>query len=84
MVRLEFLVEGHRVVKKDFETEMWVDGNQLSLNNMMQETLANVLLGFAKTLKGADTDPKTVDVKIKRLAEPQKVDAHTYPEKKES
>ena len=84
MVRLEFLVEGHRVVKKGFGTEMWVDGNQLSLNNMMQETLANVLLGFAKTLKGADADPKTVDVKIKRLTEPHKVDAHTYPEKKES
>jgi hypothetical protein len=52
------LVEGHRVVKKDFETEMWVDGNKLPLNNMMQETLANVLLGFAKTLKGADADPR--------------------------
>jgi hypothetical protein len=73
------LFEGHKKVKKDFETEMWVDGKKLPLNHMMQETLANVLLGFAKSLKGADADPKTVDVRIKRLAEPQRVDAHTYP-----
>lgn len=79
MVRLKYLLESHRMVKKNFETEIWVDGNKLPLNHMMQETLANILLGFAKTLKGTDADTKTVDVRIKKLAEPQKVDAHTYP-----
>ena len=71
--------ESHRMVKKSFETEMWVDGNKLPLNYMMQETIANVLMGFSKTLKGTEADPKTVEVKIKKLTEPKKVDAHTYP-----
>jgi len=73
------LVEGHRVVKKGFETELWVDGKQLPLNNMMQETLANVLLGFSKTLKGSDAAPRTVEVKVRKLPEPMDVDAHMYP-----
>jgi hypothetical protein len=73
------LVEGHRVVKKGFETELWVDGKQLPLNNMMQETLANVLVGFSKTLKGSDAAPKTVEVKVKKLSKPVDVDAHRYP-----
>jgi hypothetical protein len=73
------LVEGHRVVKKGFETELWVDGKQLPLNHMMQETLANVLVGFSKTLKGSDSAPKTVEVKVKKLPKTMDVDAHTYP-----
>jgi hypothetical protein len=73
------LGESHRVVKKGFETELWVDGKQLLLNHMMQETLANVLLGFSKTLKGSDAAPKTVEVKVKKLPKPMDVDAHTYP-----
>ena len=73
------MFEGHRVVKRGFETELWVDGKQLSLNNMMQETLANVLLGFSKTLKGSDEAPRTVEVKVKKLPKPVDVDAHTYP-----
>jgi hypothetical protein len=73
------LGESHRVVKKGFETELWVDGKQLALNNMMQETLANVLVGFSKTLKGSDSAPKTVEVKVKKLPKPMDVDAHTYP-----
>ena len=73
------LGEGHRVVKKGFETELWVDGKQLALNHMMQETLANVLVGFSKTLKGSDAAPKTVEVKVKKLPKPMDVDAHTYP-----
>jgi hypothetical protein len=73
------LFEGHRVVKRFFETELWVDGKQLALNNMMQETLANVLLGFSKTLKGSDEAPRTVEVKVKKLPNPVDVDAHTYP-----
>ena len=73
------MFEGHRVVKRDFETELWVDGKQLALNNMMQETLANVLLGFSKTLKGSDEAPRTVEVKVKKLPKSVDVDAHTYP-----
>jgi hypothetical protein len=71
--------ESHRMVKKNFETELWFDGNKLPLNHMMQETLANILTGFSKTLKGTDSDPKTIEVKVKKLAEQKKVDAHTYP-----
>ena len=69
----------HRVVRKSFDTELWVDGKKLPLNHMMQETLANVLVGFSKTLKGSDTAPKTVEVKVKKLPKPMDVDAHTYP-----
>ena len=71
--------ESHRIVRKNFETEMWVDGKKLSLNHMMQETIANVMIGFSKTLKGLDVAPETVEVKIKKLSQPKNVDAHTYP-----
>ena len=71
--------ESHRIVSKNFETEMWVDGKKLSLNHMMQETIANVMIGFSKTLKGLDVAPETVEVKIKKLSQPKNVDAHTYP-----
>lgn len=71
--------ENHRVVKKFFDTEIWVDGKKLPLNNMMQETLANVVLGFSKTLKGTDAMPESVEVKVKKLTKPASVDAHTYP-----
>jgi hypothetical protein len=73
------LGESHRTVKKNFETEMWVDGQKLPLNHFVQETIANVMLGFSKTLKGLDSAPEKIEVKIKKLAEPVKVDAHTYP-----
>ncbi len=71
--------ERHRIVKKNFETEMWVDGNKLPLNHMMQETIANVLVGFSKTLKGMDSPPEKIEVKIKMLHQAIDVDAHTYP-----
>ena len=74
------MVEGHRIVKKNFETEMWVDGQKLPLNHFVQETVANVMLGFSKTLKGLDTAPEKIEVKIKKLAKPVEVGAHTYPE----
>ena len=74
-----FLGESHRVVKKYFETELWVDGKKLPLNHMMQETLANVLSGFSKTLKGTDSAPESIEVKVKKLRQPVNVDAHTYP-----
>jgi hypothetical protein len=73
------LGESHKKVKKNFDTELWFDGNKLPLNHMMQETLANILIGFSKTLKGTDADPKTIEAKIKKLAKPKEVDAHTYP-----
>lgn len=73
------LFEGHKVVKKNFETEMRVDGKVLPLNHMMQETIANVMLGFSKTLKGLDLAPETIEVKIQKLPQPKEVDAHTYP-----
>jgi hypothetical protein len=73
------LGETHRIIKKSFETEMWIDGKKLPLNHFIQETVANVMLGFSKTLKGTDTAPETIEVKIKKLQKPKEVDAHTYP-----
>ena len=71
--------ESHRIVRKNFETEMWVDRKKVPLNHMMQETIANIMMGFSKTLKGLDVAPETVEVKIKKLSQPKDVDAHTYP-----
>jgi hypothetical protein len=73
------LSESHRVIKKSFETEMWVDGRRLPLNHFVQETIANILVGFSKTLKGLDTSPGRIEVKIKKLPKQMDVDAHTYP-----
>jgi hypothetical protein len=78
-VEVVVLGESHRTVKKNFETEMWVNGEKLPLNHFVQETMANVMLGFSKTLKGLDTTPEKMEVKIKKLAKPVEVDAHTYP-----
>ena len=76
---MNVLGESHRIVSKNFETEMWVDRKKVPLNHMMQETIANVMMGFSKTLKGLDVAPETVEVKIKKLSQPKNVDAHTYP-----
>ncbi|HTY73962.1 MAG TPA: hypothetical protein VMD05_00160 [Candidatus Nanoarchaeia archaeon] len=73
------MFEGHRIVKKNFETELWVDGKQLPLNHMMQETIGNIMTGFSKTLKGVDEAPDKIEVKIKKLPKTIEVDAHTYP-----
>ena len=73
------LSERHRSIKKNFETEMWVDGNKLPLNHFVQETIANVMVGFSKTLKGLDASPEKIEVKIKKLTKQVEVDAHTYP-----
>ena len=69
----------HRVIKKTFETEMWVNNRKLPLNHFIQETLANMMVGFLKTLKELDESPKTIKIEIKQLAKPLEVDAHTYP-----
>jgi hypothetical protein len=66
-------------VKKNFETEMWVDGQKMPLNHFVQETIANVIMGFSKTLKGLDSVPEKIEVKIKKLPRSVNVDAHTYP-----
>ncbi len=71
--------ENHRVMKKNFETTMSVDGNKLPLNNFVQETIGNIMMGFSKTLKGLDTAPDFIEVTIKRLPQPSDVDAHVYP-----
>jgi hypothetical protein len=76
---VKVLFEGHRIVKKNFETELWVDGKQLPLNHMMQETIGNIMTGFSKTLKGADESPQKIEVIIKKLPKTVEVDAHTYP-----
>jgi hypothetical protein len=73
------LGESHKMVKKSFETEMWVDGHKLPLNHFVQETIANVMVGFSKTLKGLDAVPEKIEVKIRKLSKPEDADAHTYP-----
>jgi hypothetical protein len=79
LVEVVALAEGHRIVKKNFQTEIWIDGQKLPLNHFVQETVANVMWGFLKTLKGMDSAPEKIEVKIKKLAKPVEVDAHTYP-----
>ncbi len=70
---------GHRVLKKNFETEIRVNDHRLPLNHFVQETLANVMVGFLKTLKDLEGLPKNIEIKIRRLPEQIDVDAHTYP-----
>jgi hypothetical protein len=74
-----FLSSKHKVFEKSFETEFRVNGLKLPLNHFIQETLANMMIGFMKTLKGSAETPKTIEIKIRKLAEPIEVDAHTYP-----
>jgi hypothetical protein len=69
----------HRALKKNFETEMWVNNHKLPLNYFVQETLANMMMGFLKTLKETDASPSNIEIKIKKLTKPSDVDAHTYP-----
>jgi hypothetical protein len=69
-------------MKKNFETEMYVDGNKLPLNNFVQETIGNIMMGFSKTLKGLDAaEPDLIEVKIRRLTKPANVVAHISPAK---
>jgi hypothetical protein len=78
-VEVMVLSQSHRILKKNFETEMWVDGHKLPLNHFVQETIANVMVGFSKTLKGLEASPEKIEVKIKKLPKQAEVDAHTYP-----
>jgi hypothetical protein len=79
LVEVVVLGEGHRIVIKTFKTEMWIDGQKLPLNHFVQETIANVMWGFSKTLKGLDSTPEKIELKIRKLAKPVEVDAHIYP-----
>jgi hypothetical protein len=56
-----------------------VNGKTLSLNNFIQETVANVIVGLLKTLKEVDEPEKLIEIKIKKMKETKTVDAHTYP-----
>ncbi len=67
------------MLKKNFETELYIDGSKLPLNNFIQETIGNIITGFTKTLKGTDMQADIIEVKIRRLKKPDDVDAHVYP-----
>jgi hypothetical protein len=76
----DVLSSKHRMFKKNFETEMHVNNLRLPLNHFTQETLANVMIGFLKTLKEVgEQAPTTIEITIKKLPKPVEVDAHTYP-----
>jgi len=76
----DVLSSKHRMFKKNFETEMRVDSIRLPLNHFMQETLANMTIGFLKTLKEVgEQAPTSIEIKIKKLPKQVEVDAHTYP-----
>jgi hypothetical protein len=73
------LEDKHRIMKKSFDTKMFVDGKELPLNNFVQESIGNIMDGFSKSLKGIDVESELIEVKIKRLHQPMDVDAHVYP-----
>ncbi len=74
------LMGNHGVtMRQRFETEMWVNGKKLPLNYFVQETLANMMVGFTKTLKEIDDPPTSIRIDIKKLPAEIDVDAHAYP-----
>lgn len=73
------MVSKHREFEKNFETEIQVNGEKLPLNHFIQETLANMLIGFLKALKEVDEPENIIEVKIKKLDKSSVVDAHNYP-----
>jgi hypothetical protein len=76
---VNLLGEKHRIMKKSFDTKMFVDGKELPLNNFVQETIGNIMAGFSKVLKGIDAESELIEAKITRLHNPMDVDAHIYP-----
>jgi len=56
-----------------------VNDVKLPLNHFVQETLANVMVCFLKTLKEAEELPTGIEIKIQRLPKQMEVDAHEYP-----
>ena len=76
----DVLSSKHRMFKKNFETEMWVNNTKLPLNHFVQETLANLMVGFLKNLKEVREEALiSIEIRIKKLPKQVKVDAHTYP-----
>jgi hypothetical protein len=74
------LTSRHRTFKKNFDTEMLVNGTKVPLNHFVQETVANMMIGLLKTLKEVKNEaPAKIDIKIKKLPKQVEVDAHTYP-----
>ena len=69
----------HREFEKKFDTEIQVDGEKLALNHFIQETLANIVVGFLKTLKEINKPQNIIEIKIKKLNKITLVDSHTYP-----
>ena len=56
-----------------------VNDVKLPLNHFVQETLANLMVGFLKTLKEAEESPTSMKLVIKQLPKQIDVDAHKYP-----
>ena len=73
------MVSKHREFEKKFETEIRVNGEKLPLNHFIQETLANIVVGFLKALKEVDEPENIIEIKITKLDKTSKVDSHTYP-----
>jgi len=73
------LSKKHRVIMKNFQTEMLVNNRKLPLNHFVQETLANIMIGFLRTLKETEEFPDSIEIKISKLPRVIEVDAHTYP-----
>jgi hypothetical protein len=80
IVNGDALSSKHRTFKKNFETDLKVDATKLPLNHFMQETIANMMIGFVKTLKQAGEEaPAKIEIRIEKLPKQVEVDAHTYP-----
>ena len=73
------MAEKHRAMKKNFETALWVNNRKVPLNHFVQEIIANIMVGFVKTLKGLEEPPHSIRIETKKLAKPVGIDAHTYP-----
>jgi hypothetical protein len=69
----------HRILKKNYETEMWLEDVKIPLNHFVQETLANLMIGFLKTLKGVKESPMSIKLEIKKLPKQIDVDGHNCP-----
>jgi hypothetical protein len=54
--------------KKSFETEIRVNNARMPLNHFVQESLANMMVGFLKTLKEVrEEEPTSIEIRIKKL-----------------
>ncbi len=73
------MAKKHQTMKKNFETELWVNDRKVPLNHFIQEIVANIMVGFVKTLKEQKEPPQRIKIETKRLAKSIGVDAHTYP-----